>query len=118
MYKKIEDFNFIVVLCCGVIALAGSIVFGGRWNSIAGGKVLQASNVSTNEVRFYYDAGGKRIGKIDPSGDNIYYISPDLEIIVSKEGRVDWRRNYFFNGRAVAVRNSKVVPTPTSLEPQ
>src|SRR3990170_2048584 len=59
---------------------------------------------STNSVDFHYDALGQRIAKIDSEGDNTYYISPNLEIVVSKDGVVKTRKNYYFNGKLASVR--------------
>lgn len=71
---------------------------------------------SFKETTFYYDARGSRIAKIVKGVDSTYYINPELEIIIKTDGKVDWRQNYFFAGKLVAVRdNSSTVPTPTSL---
>jgi len=60
-----------------------------------------------NTIRFYYTADGQRIAKIDPSTANTYYISPDLEIVVKKDGSVFWRKNYFVDGKLVSVRTNE-----------
>ena len=71
---------------------------------------------SFKETTFYYDAGGSRIAKLVKGEDSTYYINPELEIILKADGKVDWRQNYFFAGKLVAVRdNSSAAPTPTSI---
>ena len=65
--------------------------------------VLQAQS-GMNQVDFLYDASGARILKNDTSGDKTYYISPELEVIVSPDGTTKWRRYYYFAGKLVAVR--------------
>lgn len=66
---------------------------------------IKAASV-TKTVEFYYDAGGQRVAKIDNSGDHVYYISPELEVVIKTDGSKVWRRNYYFAGRIVAVREN------------
>ena len=78
-----------------------SFVGGGIW--LLGFNTPQVL-AETKAVDFYYDALGQRIAKIDSEGDNTYYISPNLEIVVSKDGVVKTRKNYYFNGKLASVR--------------
>lgn len=113
-----EDGFFLTTLFCSLIIILSVVNIANiQFKRHIKGKVLQASTTQTKEVRFFYDAGGQRIGKIDPMGENTYYVSPDLEVVVSKDGKVSWRKNYYFGGKAAAVRTSEVlpsaIPTPT-----
>jgi YD repeat-containing protein len=74
----------------------------------------------TGDATFYYGAGGQRIAKIISGGLNTYYVSPELEIIISSDGKTSWRKNYYFAGKLAAVREGGDViipPTPVSGTP-
>ncbi|KKQ97611.1 MAG: NHL/RHS/YD repeat protein [Candidatus Woesebacteria bacterium GW2011_GWB1_39_12] len=59
-----------------------------------------------NSVNFLYDGSGQRIAKIEAGGEHTYYISPNLEIVVKPDGTYSFRKNYYFNGKQVAVRDN------------
>jgi YD repeat-containing protein len=59
---------------------------------------------STNTTSFLYDGEGQRIVKTDSAGNTTYYISPLLEIVINADGTKLYRKNYFFGGKFVAVR--------------
>lgn len=114
MVKKLfkRDRDFVDFLC-----LVAIFLFLVQFNTgMIGSKkpsVLQAST-GTNQVRFYYDAGGQRVAKLNPLGNNTYYISPNVEVVYNKDGTVSWRKNYYFNGKAVAVRNGTSSTSPSN----
>ncbi len=71
---------------------------------VLGTEAVLQSQSGTNQVDFFYDASGARILKNDASGEKVYYVSPELEIIVNSDGSTKWRRYYYFAGKPVAVR--------------
>lgn len=82
-------------------------------------QVLSETDTSGNQVTFYYDSSGQRVAKINPEGENIYYIGPNIEVVVKTDGTYYWRKNYYFNGKLIAVRTNlnesgEFVPVPIS----
>ncbi len=64
------------------------------------------------EVFFYYDAAGQRIAKVVSGGRSTYYITPELEVVILPDQKVYWRKNYYFSGKLIAVREG---PDPIPL---
>src|SRR3989344_1646020 len=64
------------------------------------------AQTTPSSVNFLYDGGGQRIYKGESGGEHTYYVSPDLEIVVNPDGTTSWRKNYYFNGKQVAVRDN------------
>jgi len=60
----------------------------------------------TNTVDFLYDAGGQRIYKGVNGGEHTYYITPGVEVEISPQGSVTYRKNYYFSGKLVAVKDN------------
>ena len=55
---------------------------------------------------FLYNSLGARLMKKTAGEDAVYYLSPNLEVIIKQDGSFGWRRNYFLGGKLVAVRES------------
>jgi len=77
-------------------------------NLITGTPQTFTDSLPEGFIRFYYTSDGQRIAKIDPTvGENTYYLNPDFEVVVKKDGVVSSRRNFFMNGQIVAVRTNE-----------
>src|SRR3990170_7564432 len=63
-------------------------------------------SADTNTVNFLYDAGGQRIYKGVNGGEHTYYVSPGIEVEISPQGSVTYRKNYYFSGKLVAVKDN------------
>ncbi|HBC72255.1 MAG: hypothetical protein UX91_C0008G0003 [Candidatus Amesbacteria bacterium GW2011_GWB1_47_19] len=64
---------------------------------------------------FYYDASGQRLAKLVTSGPATLYFSPYLELTSQPGNSLGWRKNYYFVGKLVAVRDSGTsAPAPSS----
>lgn len=85
-------------------------------NQCTGSPVMGAQTSADREIKFYYDALGQRIAKLDSDGDHIYYISPSMEVIFNYDGTLNWRKNYYFGSRFVAVREYLDSTESSSLE--
>src|SRR3989344_3019710 len=70
-------------------------------------QVLQAQVAGS--VNFLYDGGGQRIYKGVNGGEHTYYISPGIEVEISPQGSVTYRKNYYFSGKLVAVKDNLTV---------
>src|SRR3990170_399723 len=60
----------------------------------------------TNTVDFLYDGSGQRIYKGVGGGEHTYYISPGVEVTINPSGQVTYRKNYYFSGKLVAVKDN------------
>ena len=67
-------------------------------------QVLQAQ--VAGGVNFLYDGGGQRIYKGVNGGEHTYYISPGVEVVFASDGTTSWRKNYYFSGKLVAVKDN------------
>src|SRR3989344_5277454 len=67
-------------------------------------QVLQAQVAGS--VNFLYDGGGQRIYKGVNGGEHTYYISPGIEVVVNSNGTISYRKNYYFSGKLVAVKDN------------
>ena len=67
-------------------------------------QVLQAQVAGS--LNFLYDGGGQRIYKGVNGGEHTYYISPGIEVEISPQGSVTYRKNYYFSGKLVAVKDN------------
>ena len=105
---------FIIFLGLAVINLNLSLLAKQR-NSR--GLVLASTTPGTNEIQFYYTSDGQRIAKLNPLVGNTYYVSPNLEIVYNKDGTFFWRKNYYFNGKLVAVKTTEPAITPPTITP-
>jgi len=116
-FNKIED-DFLIFLSSGLLVILLTVFnFNlSAFRSLTIGQVLQATNPAANTVRFYYDAGGQRIAKINPLVGNTYYINPSLEVVISPTGAISWRRNYSAGGKVLAVKtniaSAQTTPAP------
>src|SRR3990170_8413461 len=71
------------------------------WLLVIGLLGFSASQVhaDTNTVDFLYDAGGQRIYKGVNEGVHTYYVSAGIEVEISPQGSVTYRKNYYFSGK-------------------
>jgi len=60
----------------------------------------------SNTVDFLYDGSGQRIYKGVNGGEHTYYVSPGIEVEISPQGSVTYRKNYYFSGKLVAVKDN------------
>src|SRR3989337_4517027 len=67
-------------------------------------QVLQAQVAGS--VDFLYDGGGQRIYKGVNGGEHTYYVSPGIEVEINPQGSVTYRKNYYFSGKLVAVKDN------------
>src|SRR3990172_9893978 len=67
-------------------------------------QVLQAQ--VAGGVNFLYDGGGQRIYKGVNGGEHTYYISPGVEVVFASDGTTSWRKNYYFSGKLVDVKDN------------
>jgi YD repeat-containing protein len=63
---------------------------------------------TTEEVSFLYNGEGQRLAKTDQDRLTTYYLSPILEIGIDENQYEFWRKNYYFGGRQVAVREGTI----------
>src|SRR3989344_1941623 len=64
------------------------------------------AQASSNTANFLYDGGGQRIYKGVNEGIHTYYISSGIEVEISPQGSVTYRKNYYFSGKLVAVKDN------------
>ena len=60
----------------------------------------------SNTVDFLYDGSGQRIYKGVNGGEHTYYVSPGIEVEINPQGSVSYRKNYYFSGKLVAVKDN------------
>lgn len=114
-----DNFVSLVIIFFGLFVFNLSIPVNHIQRNDTKSSVLSETDSSVNELTFYYDSSGQRIAKINPLGENVYYVGPNLEIVILPDGTHYWRKNYYFNGKLIAVRTSlnesgEIVPIPTS----
>src|SRR3989337_3892993 len=64
------------------------------------------AQASSNTANFLYDGGGQRIYKGVNEGIHTYYISAGIEVEINPQGSVTYRKNYYFSGKLVAVKDN------------
>ncbi|OGM28687.1 hypothetical protein A3D01_00010 [Candidatus Woesebacteria bacterium RIFCSPHIGHO2_02_FULL_39_13] len=90
--KRINFFNLVVgLLGIGILIL---------------GFNAQEVLADINTVDFFYDGSGQRIYKGVNGGEHTYYISPGVEVVIASDGTTSWRKNYYFSGKLVAVKDN------------